>query len=147
MTHSNHRRGTRESLVGDWVIFTSGGGGTVETSSKLFEIYSNPQELNIILPLLFLCIYYVYESIIFVKNKERSVPSVNDDVPAFKETNQPNRLEKRKGRLDSLFEYALVLLGILAAAEFQYFLTTVEKGIFPYAMRVFTVPFVVLILF
>ena len=40
MTHSNHRRGTRESLVGDWVVFTSGGEGTVATSTKLFKIYS-----------------------------------------------------------------------------------------------------------
>jgi hypothetical protein len=49
MTHSNHRRGTRESLVGDWVMFTSGGGGTVETSSKLLEIYAkhNPIAMSL----------------------------------------------------------------------------------------------------
>ncbi len=49
MTHSNHRRGTRESLLGDWVIFSSGGGGTVETSSKLLEIYAkhNPVGMSL----------------------------------------------------------------------------------------------------
>jgi hypothetical protein len=26
MTHSNHRRGSRESLMGDWIVFTSGAG-------------------------------------------------------------------------------------------------------------------------
>lgn len=49
MTHSNHRRGTRESLVGDWVVFTSGGGGNVAASTKLFEIYSkhNPVAMSL----------------------------------------------------------------------------------------------------
>ena len=49
MTHSNHRRGTRESLLGDWVVFTSGGGGTEAQSKKLLEIYSknNPVAMSL----------------------------------------------------------------------------------------------------
>lgn len=80
-------------------------------------------------------------------DKKRSMPSENDVPPVSSETEQINKMEKRKERLDSLFEYALVLLGVLAAAEFQYFLTTEEEGIFPYALRVFTVPFTIMILF
>lgn len=38
MTHSNHRRGSRESLLGDWVVFTSGGGTTEAGGKKLMEI-------------------------------------------------------------------------------------------------------------
>ena len=56
-------------------------------------------------------------------------------------------MERRRKRLDSLFQIALVLLGILSAAEFQYFLTTEEEKFYPYALKVFTVPFVVLIVF
>jgi len=53
-------------------------------------------------------------------------------------------MEKRRKHLDSLFEIALVLLGILSAAEFQYYLVVQEERAF-YALRVFTAPFLVLI--
>jgi hypothetical protein len=56
-------------------------------------------------------------------------------------------MERRREHLDSLFEVALVLLGILSAAEFQYFLTAEEETLHFYALRVCTVPFVVLIIF
>ena len=56
-------------------------------------------------------------------------------------------MERRRKHLDSLFQIALVLLGVLSAAEFQYFLTTEEEKFYPYALKVFTVPFVVLIVF
>jgi hypothetical protein len=39
MTHSNHRRGSRESLMGDWVIFTYPG-KTTEHSRKILDIYT-----------------------------------------------------------------------------------------------------------
>ena len=39
MTHSNHRRGTRESLMGDWVIFTYPG-KTPEASKRILDIYT-----------------------------------------------------------------------------------------------------------
>jgi hypothetical protein len=113
----------------------------------LFEIHSNPQDLNIIIPVLFLVAYYVYESIIYATDQKRSMPSGNDVPPVSNATEQNNKMERRKERLDSLFEYALVLLGVLAAAEFQYFLAIEEKKIFPYALRVFTVPFTIMILF
>jgi hypothetical protein len=41
MTHSNHRRGSRESLMGDWVVFSySRDGQTPENNRKLVEIYT-----------------------------------------------------------------------------------------------------------
>jgi len=39
MTHSNHRRGSRESLIGDWVVFTYPG-KTVEASRKILDAYT-----------------------------------------------------------------------------------------------------------
>jgi len=112
-----------------------------------FELYSTPhQDLKIILPLSFLVGYYVYEAIIYATNRERSMPSENAVPPVSKDTGQVDKMEKRKERLDSLFEIALVLLGILSAAEFQYFLTTTEDtGIHLYALKVFTTPFVIMI--
>ena len=61
--------------------------------------------------------------------------------------------EKRRDRLDHVFEVALVLLGILSAAEFQYFLTlytlsdssSVPVTLLYYLLRVNTAPFIVLI--
>jgi len=55
-------------------------------------------------------------------------------------------MEKRRKDLDRLFEIALVLLGILSSAEFQYFLTIGNKEEFVYAFRMFTSPFIILIL-
>jgi len=34
MTHSNHRRGSRESLMGDWVVFMAGGGRGVDPANR-----------------------------------------------------------------------------------------------------------------
>lgn len=56
-------------------------------------------------------------------------------------------MEKRRKDLDRLFEIALVLLGILSSAEFQYFLTIGNKEEFAYAFRMFTSPLIILILF
>lgn len=47
MTHSNHRRGSRESLLGDWVVFTSGRGGTVEGNRKTLEICLKYNPVNL----------------------------------------------------------------------------------------------------
>jgi hypothetical protein len=66
-------------------------------------------------------------------------------VPPASRERAYHEMEKRRNHLDSLFEIALVLLGILSAAEFQYFLTTEKAELHFYALRVFTVPFVVLI--
>jgi len=38
MTHSNHRRGSRESLMGDWVVFTSGAGRIKDRSKHRKQI-------------------------------------------------------------------------------------------------------------
>jgi len=113
-----------------------------------FELYSNPpQDLNIALPISFLVGYYTYEAVIFVTNRERSMPSENAVSTISNETGQAEGMAKKKERLDSLFEIALVLLGILSAAEFQYFLTTEEEALHFYALKVFTIPFIVLIVF
>ena len=48
------------------------------------EFYSNPQDLNVLAPISFLVIYYVYESILFWKNKALDMPK-NIDVSTFKE--------------------------------------------------------------
>ena len=56
-------------------------------------------------------------------------------------------MERRRQHLDSLFEMALVLLGILSAAELQYFLAIESKDLFAYALKVFTVPMLILIVF
>lgn len=63
-------------------------------------------------------------------------------------------MEKRREHLDNMFGIALVLLGILSAAEFQYFLAlyplqnppTVPLAYLYYLLRVNTAPFVVLII-
>jgi len=41
----------------------------------LFEIYSNPLDLNAAIPISFLVAYYVYESVIFIEHKGLSMPS------------------------------------------------------------------------
>jgi len=48
--------------------------------------------------------------------------------------------------LDSLFEIALVLLGVLAASTFQYYLEIEEPNVYPHILKVHTVPFILLIL-
>ena len=55
--------------------------------------------------------------------------------------------ERRGERLDGLFEIGLILLSILSAAEFEYALVTENPTLHAYALRVFTVPVIVLILF
>ena len=60
---------------------------------------------------------------------------------------QIEKMETRRKHLDSLFEIAIVLLGILSAAEFQYFLIKEGENMHAYALKVFTVPFIVLIIF
>ena len=42
------------------------------------ELYSNPQDLNVLAPISFLVLYYVYESIIFWKSKALNMPKNND---------------------------------------------------------------------
>jgi len=54
-------------------------------------------------------------------------------------------MEKRE-QLDRLYEFSLVLLGILSAAELQYFLVTEKQELWFYALKVFTLPFLFLIL-
>lgn len=44
----------------------------------LLELYSNPQDLNVLAPISFLVFYYVYESIMFWKNKSLNMPKNND---------------------------------------------------------------------
>ena len=56
------------------------------------------------------------------------------------------QIRDREKHLDNLFEIALVLLGILSAAEFQYFLMKEDAEIHMYVLKVFTVPLVVLII-
>lgn len=111
----------------------------------LFEIYSNLRDSIIIVPVLFLVGYCVYESVIFVRNKELSMPS-GDAVPPVSRESVYDEMEKRRNHLDSLFEIALVLLGILSAAEFQYFLVIESVENYGYILKVFTIPFVVLII-
>lgn len=57
------------------------------------------------------------------------------------------RALERRHHLDSLYNFSLILLGILSAAEFQYFISIEEEKLFLYALKVFTMPFLVLILF
>jgi len=113
----------------------------------LFEIYSNVQDLNLIAPISFLVGYYAYESVIFVRNKELSMPPKNAVAQVSSETEQAEKMEKRRKHLDSLFGIALVLLGILSASELQYFLMTEDKTMYFYALKVFTVPLLILIVF
>jgi len=108
-----------------------------------WEIYSNLQDPRIIVPLLFLGAYCVYESIIFARNKQLSMPSGNATPPV---SGDMGKMEKRRKYLDGLFSIALVLLGILSAAEFQYFLLKEKAQLHFYALKVFTIPFVVLII-
>ena len=58
-------------------------------------------KLNLVLPLSFLIGYYVYESIIFATNKNRSMP--NDNI-AHPTPNEPLEIgaKKSKKRLDKL---------------------------------------------
>jgi hypothetical protein len=49
-------------------------------------------------------------------------------------------------RLDHLFEIGLVLLGILSAAEFQYYIATEKAATWLYDLKVFTLPFLALII-
>jgi len=46
-----------------------------------------------------------------------------------------------------LYQIALVLLGILSAAEFQYFLMKEPENMHPYVLKMFTLPFLILIIF
>ena len=50
-------------------------------------------------------------------------------------------------RLDDLYEFCLVLLGVLSAAEFQYYLAVEQKELYHHALWVFTMPFIFLILY
>lgn len=111
-----------------------------------FEYKTNmPQDLAGFFPLLILICYYVYEILIMCSNRHRSMPSEATDSSVTTETEQNTKDGKIK-RLNGLFEIALVLLGILSAAEFQYFLTVEEESLYFYALKVFTVPFIVLII-
>jgi hypothetical protein len=56
-------------------------------------------------------------------------------------------MAQRREKLDHLYELGLVLLGILSAAEFQYYLAVEQKEFFGYSLWVFTAPFIVLIVF
>lgn len=67
-------------------------------------------------------------------------------ITVHTERGQTGNVEQRRRHLDSLFEIALVLLGVLSASEFQYFLTEEETMHF-YGLKVFTVPILVLIIF
>ena len=41
MTHSNHRRGSRKSLLGDWVILVRGDvGGKPNEMKRIIEIFA-----------------------------------------------------------------------------------------------------------
>lgn len=113
----------------------------------LFDIYSNPKDLKTVIPVSFLVAYYVYESVIFVRNKELSMPSESATPPVSDEAEQVEKMERRRNHLDSLFGIALVLLGVLSASELQYFLTVQNEELHFYALKVFTVPFVILIVF
>jgi len=49
MTHSNHRRGTRESLIGDWVVFAAPGTeilGDASKHKKFLEILTKHDPVN-----------------------------------------------------------------------------------------------------
>ena len=48
-----------------------------------FEFYSNPQDLNVLAPISFLVAYYVYEFILFWKNKALTMPK-NIDSSSLK---------------------------------------------------------------
>lgn len=109
----------------------------------VWDIYSNLQNLKILAPIMFLVAYFAYEAFIFVKNKKLGMPAKNAAPPV---SDDPEKMEKRRKHLDGLFSIALVLLGILSAAEFQYFLLKEKAQLHFYALKVFTVPFVVLII-
>ena len=55
------------------------------------------------------------------------------------------QMESRRKRLDDLFRHALVLLGILSASEFSYFLKVGDKAEYPYVFFAFTAPYVLMI--
>jgi hypothetical protein len=55
-------------------------------------------------------------------------------------------MAERREQLDHLYEFSLVLLGILSAAEFQYYLEVEQEELFGYSLWVFTAPFIILIL-
>ena len=49
MTHSNHRRGSRESLMGDWVILVRGDtGGQPDKMREIIRIFSNHNPVGVI---------------------------------------------------------------------------------------------------
>lgn len=54
-------------------------------------------------------------------------------------------MEKRRKHLNDLFRYALILLGILSAAELSYFLRIGNRAEFPYIFFVFTAPYVLIV--
>lgn len=55
-------------------------------------------------------------------------------------------MSQGRERLDHLFEVGLILLGIYSAAEFGYFMVLGPATAFPYYLKVFTLPFLGLIL-
>lgn len=112
----------------------------------LYEIYSSPHNLYVTISISFLVTYYAFESFIFARNRELSMPSESAVPPVSNDTVLMEKMEKRRKYLDGLFGIALVLLGILSAAEFQYFLMKEPANMHGYILKVFTVPFLVLII-
>jgi hypothetical protein len=49
MTHSNHRRGSRKSLLGDWVVLVRGDvGGKPEEMKRIMEIFGDHNPIGLI---------------------------------------------------------------------------------------------------
>ena len=78
----------------------------------LFEIYSNPQDLNIIIPVSFLAVYCIYESIIYITNKERSMPSENTLPPVSNEMGRVVKTEEQNRQNLATFVIG-VLIGVI----------------------------------
>lgn len=78
----------------------------------LFEIYSNPQDLNIVVPVLFLIAYYVYESFIFSKHKALNMPSKNVVSPLPNEMKQVERTDEQRRQNLVTFVFG-VLIGVV----------------------------------
>ena len=55
-------------------------------------------------------------------------------------------MERGSRRIDRLFEFALIILSVLAAAEFQYVCSVPERQVeIPYAFKILSYPIVVLV--
>ena len=55
-------------------------------------------------------------------------------------------MDRGSRRIDRLFEFALIILSVLAAAEFQYVCSVPERQVeIPYAFKILSYPIVVLI--